>query len=214
MIALRKYLTQETGSWIPTTIRGRPSTSEVQQRVLHMEREQRAVSLFLSRVSVIACSTATALIESHSLGTVVVVRGQSSVIPASTGSVLSCTIDGVEGESDVVSAGNLMSWKLCGASRLSEGRHQVVVNVTSGSNTIFWLDEITYFSLSPPNLKQKWSKLYPNTAEYSFTGISWRNPFDDVGNNGRESYANGAKATIPFYGPLLYLLFGPLLTKP
>ena len=140
-----------------------------------------------------------------------VVRGQSNVIPGSTNSVLSCKIDGVDGESDVVNSGNIMSWKLCGASRLSQGRHEVVVNITSGPGTIIWVDEITYFSLSPPKLRQQWSKLYPNTGEYSYTGISWRNPFDDSGNFGRESYANGAKATIPFYGSILCFFFHPFL---
>jgi len=142
----------------------------------------------------------------------VAVRGQSNVIPGSTGSTLRCTIDGVEGQSDVVNSQNLDSWMLCGASRLSEGRHQVVVNVTTGPNTQFWLDEIHYYSLNHPNLRQKSSMLIPTTQEFRYTGVSWMSPFDEAGNNGRESYQNGAKVTVPFYGMISCCSFYRLLT--
>jgi len=106
----------------------------------------------------------------------------------------------------VVDVRNLNSWRLCSAEDLGEGLHQVVVNITAGPNTIFWVDEIYYYSLPRPNLRRKASMLYPTTAEFRYAGVSWMNPFDQAGNNGRESYLNGAKVTIPFYGMFLYLI--------
>jgi len=144
-----------------------------------------------------------AYLSRGSPGVALAVRGQSNIIPASTNSVLGCTIDGVEGETDVVSAENLNFWTLCSGTGLSEGRHQVVVNIAPGPNTIFWLDEIIYYSLSNPNIRRQWSMLYPNTDEFKYTGVNWVNPFDEGGIHGRETYQNGAKAIIPFYGMFL-----------
>jgi len=143
----------------------------------------------------------------------VLVRGQSNVIPSSTNSVLRCTIDGEEGESDVVNTGNLKYWKLCGKSQLSPGRHDVVVNITAGPNTVMWLDEIYFFSLSKPNLRRHVSMLHTITNEFKYTGISWVNPFDQNGSSGRESYQAGAKVTVPFYGLDLLSFLYPLLTN-
>jgi len=170
-----------------------------------MEQTQLGDLLFHLKVSNILRSTPGALIGRRLSGTELLVRGQSNVIPSSTNSVLRCTIDGEEGESDVVNTGNLKNWKLCGKSRLSSGRHDVVVNITAGPNTVMWLDEIYYYSLSKPNLRRHVSMLYSHTDEFKYTGVSWVNPFDEAGSNGRESYQNGAKATIPFYGLTSFL---------
>lgn len=209
------YRTRGIGLWIPMQGQGLFNSVGVLQGGPRMERTQQEDSLFLSRV----CSnmigyTAAALIGRCTSGTELIVRGQANVIPASTNSMLRCTIDGVEGESEVVTSGNLRSWKMCGRSSLSEGRHQVVVNITAGPNTVLWMDEIYYYSLNRPNLRRQWSMLYPNTEEFRYTGVSWSNPFDEGGNHGRESYQNGAKATIPFYGSLLCLLLHSLLINP
>lgn len=133
------------------------------------------------------------------------VKGQSNVIPATTNSALRCTIDGVEVGSDVVSASNLRYWNLCHGPSLSPGQHNVVVNITAGPNTVFWVDEIYYGSLFNPNLRRKYSMLYPNTLEFQYTGISWMSPFDEKGMSGRETYAQGAKVIMPFYGMCSYL---------
>lgn len=169
-----------------------------------MGRAQRADSSFHSRVSNLARFIAAVLIPSRSPGTAFAVRGQSNVIPAFTDSTLRCTVDGVETESEVVTSRNLVSWRLCVGEGLSNGLHHVVVNITAGANIIFWVDEMLYYSLSPPNLKQKSSMLLPSTTAFRYTSISWMNPFDRAGNFGRESYQHGAKAIIPFYGMISY----------
>jgi len=106
----------------------------------------------------------------------------------------------MEGSSEVVNPNNLKYWHLCGATDLSFGRHEVVINITAGPNTVFWLDEIYYWSLPNPNLDGKTSMFHANAEELGFSGISWVSPFDEHGILGRETYANGAKVTIKFYG--------------
>ena len=92
---------------------------------------------------------------------------------------------------------------------MSDERHEVVVNITAGPDTVFCVDDIYYFSSTNPNLEKKYSMFVPNAGEYQYTGVSWSNPFDMDGLLGRETYATGAKVIVPFYGSslLLHLLY-------
>jgi len=136
----------------------------------------------------------------HELGTSFNVRGQSNVNPSSTNSTIRCTVDGVEAASDVVTTGNLNFYRLCFAADLSEGLHQVSVQFNPGPNTTFFLDSVTYYSLAYPNMRRKFSQHSADDSPFQYTGISWRNPYDDTGSEGRETYQTGAKAIIPFFG--------------
>ena len=141
------------------------------------------------------------------LGTDFDVRGQSSVNFSATNSRIRCTIDGVEAQTDAgtVNEDNFRNFRLCLGRRLSAGPHEVVVQITPGPNTVVWVDTVTYYSLAYPNIRRKHSQLTPEKSEFQFTGVGWRDPFDDTGSLGRETYTNGDKAIIPFFG--LSLLF-------
>ena len=141
-------------------------------------------------------------------------QGQSNVVPSTTNSVLTCKVDGVDGNTAVFTPDNINNWALCGAARLSEGRHEVVINITTGPNTVFWLDDIYYLSGPNPILRRKYSMFVPNAGEYRYAGVGWANPFDNDGLFGRETYTNGSKVIMPLYGAsLLRLLFRTLPTN-
>lgn len=182
---------------IHKTNRGRFNSLDGLQRAPHTGQAQRLGSHFHLRASrkfpfdhVINCI----------LGRALTIRGQSNVIPATTNSVLRCTVDGVAVGSDVVLANNLRSWKLCDGADLIDGHHDVVVNISAGADTVFWVDEITYETVDRPNQQRKYSRYPADTGEYRYKGVSWASPFENDFGYSRESYENGAAVTIPFYG--------------
>jgi len=108
----------------------------------------------------------------------------------------------------VADAANFRNFRLCFGRGLSAGRHEVVVQITPGPNTVVWVDTVTYYSLAYPNIRRKQSKLTPDTPEFRFTGAGWLNPFasDEKGTHGRETFANGDRVIIPFFGLFFFSL--------
>jgi len=89
-------------------------------------------------------------------------------------------------------------WRLCYSDDLYEkgpGPHRVVLNITSNSDVIYWVDYINYYSTLNPDLKGKKSRIVSASDSMRFVGYGW----DNVTTT-RRSYIGGDVIRTTFYG--------------
>jgi len=109
---------------------------------------------------------------------------------------------------DVVNNGNFEIWQLCKSANITPGPHELVLNITSDSSFVFWVDTIAYRSTSNPSLEGRDSEVSPNDSKVQYIGTGWASPFDDTGGSGdggRQTNVTGAKMRLPFVGKMLVL---------
>ena len=136
----------------------------------------------------------------------VLVWGSSSsaTLPVTSATVI-CRLDGVLMGNDIVNSGNFENWQLCKSADIAPGPHELVLNITSDSSFVFWVDTIAYLSTSNPSLEGTDREVAPNDSKIQYIGLGWTFPFDTTGEKGRQTNLNGAKMRLPFSGEMLTL---------